>query len=78
MSTTDILGKDRDDNTIATDVVVVGGLAKAGIASSDQAFDRERTVRARGATVDDEQFDCGVMEFFHFLDRVIDKDIVTK
>ena len=39
MGTADILGEDRDDGTIATDVVVIGGLAKAGIASGDQAFD---------------------------------------
>ena len=77
MSTTDILGKDRDDDAITPDVVVIGGLTKASVTSRDEAFDREWTVRARGATVNDEQFDCGVMEFFHLLDRVMDKDIVT-
>ena len=66
MSTTDILGKDRDNDTIATDVVVIGGLAEAGVASGNQAFDTERTVSACGTTVNDEQLDCGVMEFFHF------------
>ena len=39
MSATDILGENGDNGTVATDVVVIGGLAEASIASSDQAFD---------------------------------------
>ena len=65
VSTTDILRKDWDDGTVAADVIVIGGLAEAGLASRDQGFDRKRTVAARRATVNDEQFDCVMLEFFH-------------
>ena len=65
MSATDILRKDRDNGPVAADVIVIGGLAEAGLASRDQRFDRERTVAARRTTVNDEQFDCGMLEFFH-------------
>ena len=47
MSTTDILWENRDNGAIATDVVVIGGLAEAGLASRNQAFDAERAVAAR-------------------------------
>ena len=53
MSTTDILRKNRDDGTIATDVVVVGGLAEAGDASGYQGFDAERAVAAGRRTMYD-------------------------
>ena len=53
MSTTDILRKNRDDGTIATDVVVVGGLAEAGLASCNQALDTERAVAAGRRTMYD-------------------------
>ena len=53
MSTTDILWKNRDDGTIATDVVVIGGLAEAGDASRNQALDTERAVAAGRRTMYD-------------------------
>ena len=61
MSPTDILGENGDDGTVATDVVVIGGLAEAGIARGDKGFDRERTVTVRGAAVNNEQLDCGML-----------------
>ncbi len=53
MSTTDILRENRDDGTIATDVVVIGGLAEAGLASCNQALDTERAVAAGRRTMYD-------------------------
>ena len=47
MSATDILRENGDNGAIAKDVVVVGGLAEAGLASRNQAFDAERAVAAR-------------------------------
>ena len=47
VGSTDILGENRDNGAIATDVVVIGGLAEAGNASRNQAFDTERAVAAR-------------------------------
>ena len=46
MSTTDILWENRDNGAIATDVVMIGGLAEASHASCDQAFDAERAIAA--------------------------------
>ena len=51
MSTTDILRENRDYGAVATDVVVIGGLAEAGHASGDQAFDAERAVAAGRRTM---------------------------
>ena len=65
VSTTDILWENRDNGTVATDVVVIGGLAEAGLASRNQAFDTERTVAAGCAAVNDQQFDCGMFKLFH-------------
>jgi hypothetical protein len=52
MSTTDILWENRDNGAIATDVVMIGGLAEAGHASCDQAFDAERAIAAGRRTMD--------------------------
>ena len=65
VGSTDILWENGDDGAVATDVVVVGGLAEAGHAGGDQVLDTEGAVAVRGATVDDEQSDCVVLEFFH-------------
>lgn len=46
MGTTDILGKNGIDLAIATHIVVVTGLAKAGIACGNKPFERERLVAA--------------------------------
>ena len=51
MSTTDILRENRDNSTIATDVIVIGGLAEAGLTSRYQGFLAEGTVAASGTTV---------------------------
>ena len=53
MSTTDILRENGDNGAIATDVVVIGGLPEAGLASRNQAFDAERVVAAGRATMND-------------------------
>ena len=58
MSPTDVLWKDRDNGTIATNVIVVGGLAKATHSSRNQGFNTERFVAVSGAAVNNEQFDC--------------------
>jgi len=46
---------------------VVGGLTETGIARGDQGFDRERTVRARGAAVHHEQFHGFALQGFQLL-----------
>lgn len=53
MSATDILRENRGNGTVATDVVVVGGLAEAGHTCRNQAFDAERVVAAGRATMND-------------------------
>ncbi len=40
--------------TITGDVIVIGGEAKTGLVAGNEVSDRERTVAARGATVDDD------------------------
>lgn len=70
MSTTDILRENRDNGTIATDVIMIGGLAEAGRASRNQVFDAERAVAAGRATVNNQQFDCGMLKFFHKADEL--------
>ena len=65
MSTTDILRKDGDDGAVATDVVVIGGLAEAGFACGDQRFGAEWPVVARGTAVNNQQLNCVVLKFFH-------------
>ena len=65
MSTTDILRENGDNGAVATDVVVIGGLAEAGLASRNQAFDAERAVAAGCAAVNNQQFDCILFQFFH-------------
>ena len=51
MSTADILRENRDNSTVATDVIVIGGLAETGLTSRYQGFLAEGTVAASGATV---------------------------
>ena len=51
MSATDILWENRENGTVATDVVVIGGLAETGLASRDQVFDTERAIAAGRAAV---------------------------
>ena len=53
MSSTDILRENGDNGAVATDVVVIGGLAEAGNASRNQAFDTERAVAAGRRTMYD-------------------------
>ena len=65
MSTTDILRKNGDDGPVATDVIMIGGLAEAGFASRYQRFGAEGTVAARGTAVNDQQLDGVVLKFFH-------------
>ena len=65
MSATDILGENGDNGTVATDVVVIGGLAEASIACGYQGFDAEGAIAAGRAAVNDQQFDCGMFKLFH-------------
>lgn len=76
MSATDILWENGDDGAVATDVIMVGGLAEAGHTCGDQGFDAERLIAARGTAVNDQQFDSRMLEFY-FRHRNRLKDIVT-
>ena len=53
MSPTDILWENGDDGAVATDIIMIGGLAEAGHASRNQVFDAERPVAAGCAAVND-------------------------
>ena len=70
MSTTDIFRENRDDGSIATDIIMIGGLAEASLASRNQVFDAKRAIAAGRATVYNEQFDCGMLKFFHNLRNI--------
>ena len=65
VSTKDILWENRDNGTVATNIIMIGGLAEAGLACRNQVFDTERAIAAGRATVNDQQFDCGMLKFFH-------------
>ena len=65
MSPTDILRENGDDVAVTTDIIMIGGLAETGHACGDQVVDAERPVTARGAAVNNEQFDCRMLQFFH-------------
>lgn len=56
MSPTDVLGENGDYLAIQTDVVVVGGLAEAGVSCRNQGFDAERSCDLCGAAVNDQEF----------------------
>ena len=53
MSPTDILRKNRDDRTVTTNIIMIGGLAEAGHASRNQVLDAERPVAARRRAMND-------------------------
>ena len=61
MSPTDILRENGDDGTVTTDIIMIGRLTEAGHACSDQVVDAEGLVAARGAAVNNEQFDCRML-----------------
>ena len=63
----DVLGQQRNDVAIATDIVVVAALAIFGFATGYQVFYAERVVALVGHAVDDQQFHCVVMEGLKFL-----------
>ena len=65
VSTTDILWENRDNGTIAANILVIGGLAEAGLACRNQVLDTERAIAAGGTAVNDQQFDCGMFKLFH-------------
>ena len=44
--------------TVPGDVIVVGGEAETGLVAGDELGDREWTVAARGATVDDDEINA--------------------
>ena len=44
--------------TITGDVIVVGGEAETGLVAGNEVSDRERSVAARGATVNDDEIDA--------------------
>ena len=56
MGSTDVLGEDRHDGTVATDIIMIGGLAEASDARGNQRFHAEGPVAARGATVNHKEF----------------------
>ena len=53
MSPTDVLGENGDYLAIKTDVVVVGGLAEAGVSCRNQGFDAERATYLSRTAVND-------------------------
>ena len=65
MNTTDILRENRDNGAVATDIIMIGGLAEAGHTSRNQVLDAERAVAAGRATVNNQQFNCIMLKFFH-------------
>ena len=67
MNALDVLGQQRDDVTIATDIIVVAALTIFGFATCNQCFYAERAVALVGYAVDYEQFHCVVMERLQFL-----------
>ena len=67
MNALHVLGQQRDDVAIATDIVVVAALTIFGFAACNQCFYAERTVALVGYAVDYEQFHCVVMEGLQFL-----------
>ena len=56
MGSTDVLGEDRYDGAVATDIIMIGGLAEASDARGDQRFHAEGPIAARGATVNHKEF----------------------
>ena len=62
MNALHVLGQQRDDFTIATDIIVVATLAIFGFATCNQCFYAERAVALVGHIVDYEQFHGVVME----------------
>ena len=67
MNALHVLGQQRNDVAIATDIVVVAALAIFGFATGYQCFYAERAVALAGYAVDYEQFHCVVMEGLQFL-----------
>jgi len=56
MGSTDVLGEDRPDGAVATDIIMIGGLAEASDARSNQRIHAEGPIAARGATVNHKEF----------------------
>lgn len=67
MSALDILGQDGDGVAIATNVVMVGGLAKAGFACGNKAFDCKRLIAATAGAVNQEDLHIGMLQWFHHI-----------
>ena len=67
MGTTDIFWQNRIDFAIATHIVVVTGLAKAGIACGNKPFERERLVAATARAVNDQKLHVLMLERFQRL-----------
>ncbi len=53
MNATDILRENRDNDTVATDIIMIGGLAEAGHASRNQVLDAERPITAGRRAMND-------------------------
>ncbi len=56
MGSTEVLWEDRYDGAVATDIIMIGGLAEASDARSNQRFHAEGPIAARGATVNHKEF----------------------
>ena len=65
MNTMDVLRENRDNGAVAKNVIVIGGLTEAGHASRNQVFDAERAVAAGRTTMNNQQFNCIMLKFFH-------------
>ena len=67
MGTLHILGQNRIDFAIAMYIVVVAGLAEAGIACGNKAFDREGLIAATAGAVNDQKLHVLMFEGFQRL-----------
>jgi len=65
MNALNALWQQGDDTAIIADIVVVRALAILGFAAGNEVFHTERSVAGVGDTVDDDELDCRMFEFFH-------------
>ena len=79
MGTLHILGKNGVDFAIATHIVVVAGLAEAGIACGNKAFDRKGLIAATAGAVNDQKLHVLMFEefqrHFHFFKKNFRADL---
>ncbi len=67
MDTTDIFWQNRIYFSIATHIIVVAGLTKAGNACCNEAIDSKGLVAATAGTMDNDEFHVLMFEMFQWL-----------